>query len=100
MRLARIAVGWLIGLAVLVYSALLFRSMVASVPHSKAFGSVFIANGWLTVTLSLVGAVVALLAYSLIYTSLANRSRGRTRTPWPLFRQSVTHLGLWILMRS
>ncbi len=98
MRLARTAVGWLIALGVIVYGALLFRSMVASVPHSKAFGSVFIANGWLTVTLSLVGAVMVLLAYSLIYTALANRARGRSRTPWPLFRQSVTHLGLWILI--
>ncbi len=98
MRLARTGLGWLLGLAIVGYGVVLFRSMVASVPHRKAFGSVFIANGWLAAVLALLGAVVLLLVVSVVATAVSNRVRGRVRSPWPLFRQAVTHLGLWILI--
>jgi arabinogalactan oligomer / maltooligosaccharide transport system permease protein len=97
-RRARTVLGWLLAFAVVVYGAWLFRSMVQNVPHHKAFGSVFIANGWLVALVSLLGFVAALLAYSLLFTALANRQSGRSRSPWPLFRQAVTHLWLWILI--
>jgi len=98
MRRARALAGWLLALAAIVYGIVLFRTMVRSVPHRKAFGSVFIANGWQLALMGLLGFVVALLAYSLLYTALANRRSGRSRSPWPLFRQAVTHLWLWILI--
>lgn len=98
MKLVRNAIGSLIGVGVLVYLVLLFRSMVQDVPHSKAFGSVFIANGWLIALGALAAAALLLLGGSLAFTALSNRVSGRERSPWPLFRHAVTHVALWILI--
>lgn len=98
MRLLRTTVAWAALLALAAYGVVLFRSMVTGVPHRKAFGSVFIPAGWLTAVLAMIGVVVVLLLVSLAATAMTNRARNRQRSPWPLFRQSVTHLGLWILI--
>lgn len=98
MKLVRNLIAYLVGAAVVVYGVLLFRGMVRDVPHTKAFGSVFVANGWLIVLGSLAVVAVVLLLGSLGYTALANRASGRERSPWPLFRQAVTHVTLWILI--
>ena len=98
MRLVRAGLGWLVALALAAYGVVLFRSMVASVPHSKAFGSIFIPDGWARIGLALLALVALLLLVSLAATAIANRVQGRHRSPWPLFRQTVTHLGLWILI--
>ncbi|BDB10552.1 sugar ABC transporter permease [Thermus thermophilus] len=63
-----------------------------------AFGSVFVPYGW-AYALGFLGALVLLvLLYSLLYTALVNRLRGRRKSPWPLFLQGVTHLFLWVLI--
>ncbi len=98
MKLVRNVIAYLVGAALVVYGALLFRGMVRDVPHTKAFGSVFIANGWVIVLGSMAAVAVVLLLGSLGYTALANRASGRERSPWPLFRQAVTHVALWVLI--
>ncbi|MEJ2290757.1 MAG: sugar ABC transporter permease [Deinococcales bacterium] len=98
MKVVRRGLGWLVGLALVAYGVTLFRSMVASVPHSKAFGSIFIPDGWARVGLGLLAVVALLLLVSLSATAITNRVQDRHRSPWPLFRQAVTHLGLWILI--
>lgn len=98
MKLVRNVIAYLGGAALVVYGALLFRGMVRDVPHTKAFGSVFIANGWVIVLGSMAAVAVVLLLGSLGYTALANRASGRERSPWPLFRQAVTHVALWVLI--
>ncbi len=98
MKLVRNVIAYLVGAALVVYGALLFRGMVRDVPHTKAFGSVFIANGWVIVLGALAAVAVVLLLGSLGYTALANRASGRERSPWPLFRQAVTHVALWVLI--
>ncbi|WP_117237623.1 sugar ABC transporter permease [Thermus sediminis] len=66
--------------------------------RQAAFGSVFVPYGWAYALGFLLLLVLLILLYSLVYTALANRLKGRRKSPWPLFLQGVTHLFLWVLI--
>ena len=91
-------VAAVMGLAALTGLYLVGRDLVSRVRPGTVFGGVFIEHGWLYALGGLVGIAAVLLAYSACVIALGNRLTGRQKTPWPLFRQSLTHLFMWIVV--
>lgn len=85
----------LAGLAGLAAALLAGRDLAARVRPGTTFGGVFVEHGWAYALAGLVAVVLLLGAYSVAVTAVGNRLARRHRSPWPLFRQAVTHLLLW-----